>query len=138
MNRYPFRVTLLLWLVLILTAWNILRVSTSLAWRNTLSEFSSQPVAGIITVSGIIWVVMGFVILWGIWQNKAWTLKLLLGAAAGYTVWYWCERLIWQAARPNWPFAVIVNIALLLFILFTTKSFSREAHERKIENRTIE
>jgi multisubunit Na+/H+ antiporter MnhE subunit len=71
---------------------------------------------------------------WGIWQKKAWTAKLLLGAAAGYTVWYWSERLIWQRPHPNWPFAVIVNLVLLGFILFTTKSLSREAYEQKNEN----
>jgi hypothetical protein len=138
MNRYSFRVTLVLWLVLILTAWNTLRVWTSLAWHNTLSEFSAQPIPIIITISGIVWVVIGLAILWGIWQNKAWTMKLLLGAAAGYTVWYWCERLIWQTPRPNWLFAVIVNLVLLVFILFTKKSLLREAHERKNENRIIE
>lgn len=86
----------------------------------------------ITTISSAIWAAVGILLLWGIWQNKAWTAKLLLGAAAGYTVWYWCERLIWQAPRPNWPFAVIVNLVLLIFILFTTKSLAREAYERKI------
>ena len=82
--------------------------------------------------------VTGFILLWGIWQKKAWAVKMLIGAATGYTVWYWCERLIWQNPRPNWPFAVIVNLILIVFILFTTRSMSREAHEREIENPAIE
>lgn len=132
MNRSVFRVTLVLLLVLTLTAWNALRVWTSLAWRNVLNEFSAPSIHMITTISSAIWAAVGILLLWGIWQNKAWTAKLLLGAAAGYTVWYWCERLIWQAPRPNWPFAVIVNLVLLIFILFTTKSLAREAYERKI------
>lgn len=138
MDKPSFRVTLLLWLVLTFTAWNALRVWTSLAWRNILNEYSAQPTSAIITVSGAIWMVTGIVLLWSIWQNKAWTVKLLIGAAAGYTVWYWCERLIWQTSRPNWLFAMMANLALLVFILFITKSTTREAHERKIENRKVE
>ncbi len=43
MSKPPFRVTLLLWLVLFLTAWNALRLWTALAWHNVLNEFSAQP-----------------------------------------------------------------------------------------------
>ena len=77
---------------------------------------------------------IGIFILWSIWQRKAWAAKLLLGASAGYSVWYWSERFIWQSPHPNWPFAVIVNLVLLGFILFATKSLSREAYEQKNEN----
>jgi len=59
---------------------------------------------------------------------------MLLGTATSYTVWYWSERLIWQNPHPNWIFAVIVNLVLFGFILFTTKSLLREAYEQKIEN----
>ncbi len=134
MSKRPFRVTLLLWLVLILTTWNFIRFWTALAWREVLNEFSSQPASAIITVSGAVWMFIGIFILWSIWQRKAWAAKLLLGASAGYTVWYWSEWLIWQNPHPNWPFAVIVNLVLLGFILFTTKSLSREAYEQKNEN----
>ena len=80
----------------------------------------------------------GIFVLWSIWQKKAWTVKLLFGASAGYTVWYWSERLIWQSPHPNWPFAVIVNLVLIVFILFTTTSLTREAHEQKIEHSNID
>jgi NADH:ubiquinone oxidoreductase subunit 6 (subunit J) len=100
--------------VLILTIWNLLRVWTSLAWSEVLNEFSSQPSSIIITVSGAVWMFAGIFILWSIW--------------------YWSERLIWQRPHPNWPFAVIVNLVLLGFILFTIKSLSREAYEQKNEN----
>ena len=138
MNKLPFRVTLLLWLVFSLTVWNTLRAWTSLAWRDVLIEYSTQPVSAIITISGVIWQIVGILLLWSIWQNKAWATRLLLRAAAGYTVWYWSERLFFQNPHPNWLFAVIVNLAILIFILFTTKSLAREAYERKIENPKIE
>ncbi|HND47971.1 MAG TPA: hypothetical protein PLL95_05380, partial [Anaerolineales bacterium] len=63
---------------------------------------------------------------------------LLLGAAAGYTVWYWSERLIWQNPRPNIPFTIVINFACLIVIYFASKSLSREAYERNTENPAIE
>jgi hypothetical protein len=138
MSKHLFRVTLLLWLVLTLTAWNALRFWTALTWHNVLNEFSTQPTSTVIAVSGAFWVIIGLILLWSIWQKKVWAVKLLFGASAGYTVWYWSERLIWQNPHPNWLFAVIVNLALLVFILFATKSLLREAHERKIEYPTID
>ena len=133
-NKFPFRVTLLLCLVLIFTAWNILRVWTALSWQATLNEFNIQPTVWVLVISGIFWALAGLILIWGIWQKKIWSVKMLLGAAAGYSVWYWSERLIWQNPHPNWLFTVIVNLVLMTFIIFTTKSLTREAHERKIEN----
>ena len=138
MNKIPLRVTLLLWLVLTLAAWNALRLWTALAWHNVLNEFSAQPASTITAISGAVWMMTGIILIWGIWQKKAWAAKLLLGAETGYSVWYWSEHLLWQNPHPNWLFAVIVNLGLIIFILFTTKSLSREAHERNNENPKID
>ena len=138
MSKPPFRVTLLLCLVLIFTVWNGLRLWTAIAWQDVLDEFSAQPISTITAVSGAIWMVTGIILFWIIWKKKAWGAKLLIGASAGYTIWYWSERAIWHNPHPNWPFAVIVNLVLIFFILFTTKTLTREAHERKIENPEID
>jgi len=138
MNKPTLRVTLLLLLVLSLTMWNGLRLWTSLAWQPALNEFSARPSPIVTAFSGAVWVITGAFLLWSILQKKSWAVKLLLGAAAGYTVWYWTERLVWQNPHPNWLFAVIVNLAVLVFILFNIKSLSREAYERKIENPKID
>jgi hypothetical protein len=134
MNKLPFRVTLLYLLVLTLSAWNGLRLWTALAWQNVLTEFSASPPPIIIAISGALWMVTGFILIWSIWQKKAWAAKLLIGVASGYSVWYWSERLLWQNPHPNWLFAVIVNLAGIAFILLTVKSLSREAYERENEN----
>lgn len=134
MSKPPFRVTLLIWLVLTFTAWNVLRAWTAVAWRGTLKEFSPQPSPVIIALSSVIWVIIGLILLWSIWKNKTWYTKLLLGAASVYTIWYWSERLIWQNPQPNWLFTVIVNLVIIILILSTTKSLAREAYERNIEN----
>lgn len=137
MTKLPFRETLLIWLVLIFTAWSALGAWTALAWKDMLSRYSPQPSPLITTISSVTWFFVGLLILWSIWKNKAWASKLLLGAAVGYTLWFWSEQLIWQSPHPNWPFAVIVNLALLIFILFNTRSMTREDHERKIEKPII-
>jgi hypothetical protein len=130
-SKFPFRVTLLLCLVLLFTAWNILRVWTALAWQGTLNEFSAQPATWIIVISGLIWALTGFLVIWSTWQAKTWAKIFVLGATAGYMVWYWGGRFIWQMPRPNWPFAVILNLLLVIFIIYTTKSPPREAYERE-------
>lgn len=63
---------------------------------------------------------------------------MLLGAAAGYSVWYWIERLFWQHPRPNTIFAVFVQLACFTLIYITLKSLSREAYERNSENPATE
>lgn len=132
--KRPFTVTLTIWLVLILASWNALQVWTSIAWQDILIEFSVQLPPMINIISGILWFLTGIALLIGIWQKKAWSAKLLPGIAAGYTVWYWSERFIWQNPRPNAVFAILVNLVCFIIIYFASKSLSREAYERNTEN----
>ena len=131
-------VTLTLLMVLILTSWNALRAWTSIAWRDVLTEFSTSISPQISAAVGTLWFIIGVILIWSIWQKKVWSAKMLLGAAAGYSVWYWSERLIWQNPRPNVVFAVTVHFACFILIYFTSKSLSREAYERNTENPEIE
>ena len=132
--KRPFSVTLTGWVVLILTSWNAIRLWTSIAWSEVLTEFSVRIAPAASAVIAAIWVVGGLILLWSMWRKKAWSAKLLLGMAAAYTVWYWSERLIFQNPRTNVPFAVILNLILLVFIYFASRSLTREAYERNIEN----
>ncbi len=136
--RRPFPVTMMLWLVLTTIIWNILRVWTSMAWKNVLIEFSASiPPITSATIGGI-WVVIGGFLYTSIWQGKAWAGKMLLGTAAGYTIWYWSERLFFHNPRPSVVFAVIVNLGLLIPIWFANKSLSRETNDQKIKNQKVE
>ncbi len=138
MSKLPIRATLTIWLVLLLTAWNALRVWTALSWQAVLIEYHAQPAPWVTAVTGGLWTALGLLIIWSIWQSKTWAGKILFGAAIGYTVWYWSERLIWQEAHPNWVFAVILNLTLVVFIIFTTKLLTREAHEQNSQHPEIE
>jgi len=135
--KRPFGVTILLYLVLSLTAWSGLRLYSAIRWWETLSEFASPPGPWYIAVSGGFWLVASILLFWGMWQASAWIRYALLGAGAGFTVWYWIDRLSFQMASANWLFALLGNILLLIVIsvcLFvpSTKTFlsKREAHDR--------
>lgn len=137
MNR-SISVTLSLWLVLIFTAWNLIKIWTFIAWRNVLIEFSIQLNPYFSAIISTMWALSGFVLAYGILQKKAWSLKMLPALAAGYTVWYWSERLIWQNGKTNLWFAIFVNFVLVIIIYFSTKSLAREAYERTNKNTTTE
>lgn len=136
--KRPFPVTLTIWLVLMLASLNALRFWTSIAWQDVLIEFSNNMSPIFSAVLGGLWFIIGITLLFGLWQGKSWSAKWLLVAAAGYTVWYWSERFIWQNSRPNVVFAVLVNLACFIVIYFASKSLSREAYERNTENPATE
>ena len=103
-------------------------------WTGTLNEFQVSTDPRLSAAIGGVWVAAGCILGWGIWRNKAWAGKMLIGTGAGYTVWYWAERIFLQSPRQNLTFAVIVNLALLGLIIITNILLSREAHEQRIEN----
>jgi len=135
MPKRPFHVTILLSLVLLLTIWNALRAWTAFSWRNVLTEFSGAPLY--IGVSGLIWLGIGIWLLLSLWRQAAYARILLLASAASYAVWVWIERVFLQAPRENWPFALVINLVLLSFVLFASNYWRREVHERKPEDQTI-
>ena len=134
--KRPFSVTILLWLVLSLTVWSGLRLASAIQWWSTLREFASPPGPLYISISAGIWLFVSIVLLWGMWQAKAWIQYALLGAGAGFTAWHWCDRFLFQTSSTNWPFALLVTILLLIVLSICvfvpgTKTFlsKREAHD---------
>ena len=134
--KRPFSVTILLWLVLSLTAWSGLRLYSAIRWWNALHEFASPPGPWYIAVSAAVWLIISIALLWSMWQAKAWARYTLLGAGAGLAVWYWGDRLLLQTPGANWLFALLTTILLLIILsvcVFApgTKTFlpKREAHD---------
>jgi hypothetical protein len=134
--RRPFSVTILLWLVLSLTAWSSLRLYSAIRWWNVLLEFASPPGPWYIAVSAAVWLIVSIALLWSMWQAKAWARYALLGTGAGFAVWYWCDRLLLQTPGANWLFALLATILLLIILSVCvsapgTKTFlpKREAHD---------
>jgi len=115
--KRPFSVTILLWLVLSLTAWSGLRLYSSIQWWRTLFELASPPGPLYVAISAGVWLAIALGLLWGMWQAKAWIRVALLGTGAGYSVWYWCDRLLLQSAYENWPFSLGATILLLIIVM---------------------
>jgi len=115
--RRPFSVTILLWLVLSLTAWSGFRLVSAIQWWNTLLEFTTPPGPLYIASSGGGWLLVSIVLLWGMWQANAWIRYALFGTGASFTVWYWCDRLLFQPTRINWVFAL--SSSILLFVVLS-------------------
>lgn len=114
--KRPFSVTILLWLVLSLTVWSGLRLASAILWWGTLLEFASPPGPLYIALSGAVWLGAGIGLFWGMWQAKPWIQIALLGVAAGLSVWYWCDRLLLQTPRENWPFALLATVLVLIVL----------------------
>jgi len=135
--KRPIPVTLTLWLVLALTALNLLRLWTAISWNTVLTEFHPSLSPSLSASIGGLWSLAGCLLAWSIWRQKVWAGKMLLVCGAIYTVAYWIERSLHQYPRPNLIFAVIVNLALVVLIIVTNLFISREAHERQIEDPEI-
>lgn len=139
-KRRPFSVTLLLWMVLILTAWGVIRLMAALRWWNMLVEFENSLSPLYLSITGAGWGAAGGVLLAGILRRKGWAAP---GAVAFIMFWlieYWIERIFFQSERANLPFAlassiIAAGIALILSNLPGTKSFfaKSEAHEQPVE-----
>jgi hypothetical protein len=139
----PFRITLLLGLVLITTAFNLARLVTALAWRNTLEAYLSPLGVLYIGVTGAFWTLLGIFVLWSYRRGGRYTRLVFVVSAGLYAVWYWIDRLFVQVAPlPNGLFALAMTMVLLGFTGFVVLDprnlpyFRRETHERKRENQS--
>ncbi|HMR98224.1 MAG TPA: hypothetical protein PKK96_11595 [Anaerolineales bacterium] len=135
-NR-PFGVTLLLWLVLIPSAWGASRVAAALRWWDALVEFDSRLSPAYLALTGIIWAVAGIALCWSIIRRNKSARMRVVSAAVVWQAQLWVERVFFQSERANLPFALISSAAILLIvaiILLHTSAiryFSKsEAHEQ--------
>jgi hypothetical protein len=137
MTKHPNTVTTLLWVVLCLTAWNAIRLFASIADWTLLTEFAPRPGPLYIAFSAAFWTLSG-VALWITIRRRsprAWLATALY--FSGYALWWWGDRLLLQAPRPNWPFAIVATILILAMVAILlyhphTRAYlqSRETHEQ--------
>ncbi len=107
------------------SAWNGLRLSEAFFFWKTLTKFGASP--QYIAISGGIWFISGITLATGIWLRKTWAWAGTIGCMAGYSVWYWLDRLFLQVPHSNWLFALTFTVLMLLisvFILFSPKTRS--------------
>jgi hypothetical protein len=128
-RKRPFGVTLLLWLVLSLSAWGAVRLFAALRWWTVLNEFETRLGPPYLALTGAGWMAAGVVLLWGLFSGsgKLWTYRAIAAAITLWLVQYWIERIFFQAPRANISFALIVSI--LLFIMTLVSAFNRKTKE---------
>ena len=138
-SQRPFSVTLLLWMVLSLSAWGAIRFFAALRWWDVLYEFNASLSPPYLLVTGIFWGIAGVVLLWSLWNGKAWSRMAIIGSILLWLAQYWIERLFFQSPRANLPFAVVLSV-LLLAVTFaitsnrSTKNFLTKSEEHEQSN----
>jgi hypothetical protein len=140
-RKRPFGVTLLLWLVLTLSAWGAVRLFAALRWRDLLNEFDSRLSPPYLSITGAGWFVAGGVLLWGLFSGKPWTRLAIPVSISLWLVEYWIERLFFESPRSNLSFALIASVLLLTVTLVSafnrrTRTFfiRSEEYEQPNEN----
>ncbi len=133
----PASVTLLLWVVLLFSAWGAVRLVAALRWWDVLYEFEARLRPLYLSMNGIIWCVVGGVFFWAVITRRRWLRPALLFAAILWYCQYWVERIFFQAQRANTVFVAIVTTLLLaviatcIFLPSTKTYFTRiEEHEQ--------
>lgn len=138
-SQRPFSVTLLLWMVLSLSAWGAIRFFAALRWWDVLYEFSASLSPLYLLVTGIFWGIAGVVLLWSLWSGKTWSRATMIAAVLLWLTEYWIERLFFQSPRANLPFAVVLSVLLLAvtFVITSnrhTKNFLNQSEEHEQSN----
>jgi hypothetical protein len=113
-RKRPFGVTLLLWLVLCLSAWGAIRLLAALRWWDVLYEFEARLSPLYLSITGAGWAVAGGILLWSLFTAKPWARMAILLSVLLFLAQYWIERIAFQAPRANLPFSLIASILLVM------------------------
>ncbi|MFT3894885.1 MAG: hypothetical protein QM730_24915 [Anaerolineales bacterium] len=92
--KRPLGVTLLLWMVLSLSAWGAVRFAASLRWWDVLSMFDSRLSPVYLSISGAGWVLAGGVLIWGALSRKRWAYPAIPTYFILWLTVYWIERVL--------------------------------------------
>ena len=138
-SQRPFSVTVLLWMVLSLSAWGVIRSFAALRWWDVLDEFNARLSPLYLLMTGIIWGIAGVVLLWSLWNGKARSRMAIVASILLWLAQYWIERLFFQLPRANLPFAVVVSVLLLAVTFAITsnrsiKNFLTKSEEHEQSN----
>jgi hypothetical protein len=141
LRKRPFGVTLLLWLVLSLSAWGVVRWLAALRWWDVLVEFEARLSPFYLAITGAAWALAGVLLLWGLFSGKLW---IRLAIPLSIFLWlmeYWVERMFFELPRANLMFALLASALLLGVTLASalnrkTQRFliRSEEHEQPNEN----
>jgi hypothetical protein len=121
-RKRPFGVTLLLWLVLSLSAWGVVRWLAALRWWDVLVEFDARLPPLYLSVTGAAWTLIGIVLLGGLFIGKSWTRLAIPLAVFLWLLEYWIERAVFEIPRANLLFALAASLLLVAVTLASALS----------------
>jgi hypothetical protein len=122
-RRRPLSVTILAIGVLIFAGINLTRFVVSIQQHEYLA--SLLPISPYyLTISGLVWLVIGLILVWGIWSGRRWAVPATLAGALAYSLYYWVDRLLLAADKPgyNWLFSAAANLLLLGMVYWALKN----------------
>jgi hypothetical protein len=143
LRKRPFGVTLLLWLVLSLSAWGVIRLLAALRWWDVLNEFGASLSPLYLSITGAGWAIVGSVLLWGLFSGRPWTRLAIPLSIFIWLMGYWVERMFFESSRANLPFALMVSVLLFGITLVSvlhrkTKKFLIRSEEHEQPNEDTE
>jgi hypothetical protein len=117
-KKRPISATILTWVVLILASLGWLRLAAVMRQWPFLESLSPAPPLVYLAISGLVWGVVGAVLVWGLFLGRSWAPRLTQISAPLYAAFYWVDRLFIAnptAISSRWPFAVGLTVLLLSF-----------------------
>jgi hypothetical protein len=132
--KRTFGVTLLLWMVLSLSAWGAVRVSAALRWWDVLYEFDARLSPLYLSITGAVWVLAGGVLLFGVFNRRVWARPAILISILLWLMEYWTERIFFETSRANLTFALLGSALILSAALICTTHRSTKFFFTKSED----
>lgn len=94
-----------------------MRLGAAVAFWSVLNRYPMRGGPLYVAFSGAFWLICTVGALWGIGMRRRWGQQAVIGVCSGYFLWYWLDRLLLRFPYPNWPFALILSVVLLLVAL---------------------
>jgi len=132
-SKRPYGVTLLLYLVKILSVWGGIRFIATLRWWSALNEFEASLSPLYLSVTGAVWTLAGGILFWSLRIRKPWSATGILASMVVWQVELWIERVLFLSPVGNLPFAVTVSLLFSGVILVTTRHRSTLYYLHKSE-----
>jgi hypothetical protein len=117
----PFRVSLLAFLILMVSFWNVLRLGQALIFWSILNKYGGRPLFD--AISGGAWFLVGIFLFFGLWRGKYWSWHFTIGATFSFEVYYWLDRILLQEQHANWPFVLVTSFIVFSFFIFILFSY---------------
>lgn len=124
-SSLPFLLKLLLWIIALWTVLGWLRFSQAIIQRSLIIEMTSIGLFYFLLFAGLMWGVLGLIVLWGWIRRSMWTPAVLWFAGFFYPLFYWIERvLLWKDAESqrNWPFMLVLTLVWLVLVALAMRS----------------